>query len=471
MSSFFSHKKILKNFFAFSVSIVIRMGEQFFLVPLFLHCWGIDRYGEWLTLTAIPSCLFLANLGFGNVIQNSFVVAYCSNDNKEEAAKIAKSGLAILSTLIALLCLGVFAVLSWMWKVGLFNHLRFSATDVWITLVLLISARIIDFLAPYSCGLFFAAEKAAFYVNIGSFFQIIRLVAIAVVIYYSGDIVLLGVVNLGISLFIQPLYITIGFIWLKFNPWKYSAWLGMKDILIMLKKGMAYFAEQISQAFGNQLLTLAIRIAIGPAAVAIFNTTRTYSRLGTQFNSLLKQAIFPELQQLLCKKRSQSARVLFNVMVVSSTLSTAAIGFLLYVFSSFIFRIWVKNHIPLNRLLLGMLLTSIVFNALWCSGVSIFAAVNKPERYGIVYSILSVLLCLSSYFSALWFGLPGVAGSVILFEMAMFIGVAPGILKILQINFHSWMRTMFPDCKTGILSLLDFIRLNLPKRFQSIINR
>ena len=42
------------------VQILIRLGE----VPLLLHFWGTQLYGEWLMLTAIPAYLAIADGGF-----------------------------------------------------------------------------------------------------------------------------------------------------------------------------------------------------------------------------------------------------------------------------------------------------------------------------------------------------------------------------------------------------------------------
>jgi len=42
---------------------VVAALSPIFLVPLFLRAWGVDKYGHWVTLTAVVSGLSLVDLG------------------------------------------------------------------------------------------------------------------------------------------------------------------------------------------------------------------------------------------------------------------------------------------------------------------------------------------------------------------------------------------------------------------------
>ena len=69
-------KRLLKNGLASVFQKGVRVLEQLFLVPFFITAWGAAYYGEWLTLTIIPSVIAFSDLGFGTASANSFVLSY-----------------------------------------------------------------------------------------------------------------------------------------------------------------------------------------------------------------------------------------------------------------------------------------------------------------------------------------------------------------------------------------------------------
>ena len=89
-------KGIISNGLANVVQKIVRIADQLLLVPFFLTHWGAAMYGEWLTLTIIPSVLAFSDLGFGSAVSNSFVLAYAAGD-KQKAADLRKSGFWIIS--------------------------------------------------------------------------------------------------------------------------------------------------------------------------------------------------------------------------------------------------------------------------------------------------------------------------------------------------------------------------------------
>ena len=91
--------RILSNGLASILQKVVRVVEQLFLVPFFITAWGAAYYGEWLTLTIIPSVMAFSNLGFGSAAGNSFVLSYAAGD-KQKSADISKTGFYIITIMV-----------------------------------------------------------------------------------------------------------------------------------------------------------------------------------------------------------------------------------------------------------------------------------------------------------------------------------------------------------------------------------
>ena len=56
-------KGIINNGLANITQKIIRILDQLLLVPFFLTTWGVEYYGEWLTLSIVPSILAFSDLG------------------------------------------------------------------------------------------------------------------------------------------------------------------------------------------------------------------------------------------------------------------------------------------------------------------------------------------------------------------------------------------------------------------------
>ena len=120
-------KGIIGNGLAQIVLKVIRILDQLLLVPFFLTAWGAEYYGEWITLSIIPTILAYSNLGFGTAASNSFVLAYTAG-NKQKAANLNKSGiLVILGSIIV----GGVLTIAILWGGKYFNLFEKSLIPSW----------------------------------------------------------------------------------------------------------------------------------------------------------------------------------------------------------------------------------------------------------------------------------------------------------------------------------------------------
>lgn len=160
-------KGFISNGLANIVQKLIRIADQLLLVPFFLTHWGAAYYGEWLTLTIIPSVLAFSDLGFGSAVSNSFVLAYAAGD-RQRAANLRKAGFWIISfsVLLGFLLSGVAMFVAS--EMNLFNKSLIEATDAALAVVIMITARLLGFYCQLVEGFFRGARKAALGSFIGS---------------------------------------------------------------------------------------------------------------------------------------------------------------------------------------------------------------------------------------------------------------------------------------------------------------
>ena len=73
-------RRFLKNFTATSLGTLITICGQLFCIPLFLHVWSKQLYGEWLVLTAVPSLVQSLEGGLGVLAANRMTLASAAKD-------------------------------------------------------------------------------------------------------------------------------------------------------------------------------------------------------------------------------------------------------------------------------------------------------------------------------------------------------------------------------------------------------
>ena len=69
-----SKKRLLWNFLSNWVSRLSSTNIQLVGVPVFLHFWSVPLYGNWITVTSIPSYLSFSSVGFGCAPERSHTV-------------------------------------------------------------------------------------------------------------------------------------------------------------------------------------------------------------------------------------------------------------------------------------------------------------------------------------------------------------------------------------------------------------
>ena len=158
-------KRLLSNGIASIFQKVVRVLEQLFLVPFFITAWGAAYYGEWLTLTIIPSVMAFSNLGFGSAAGNSFVLTYTSGD-KQKAANINKTGLYIITIMILVgiaISSIVIVVLNYF---NVFDKSLIDGKEAIIAVSIMILSQLLMFYLQLFESYYRAAQRAALSINL-----------------------------------------------------------------------------------------------------------------------------------------------------------------------------------------------------------------------------------------------------------------------------------------------------------------
>jgi O-antigen/teichoic acid export membrane protein len=436
-------KRLLNNGLASILQKGVRVLEQLFLVPFFISAWGAAYYGEWLTLTIIPSVIAFSNLGFGTAAANSFVLSYAA-DKKQEAANTSKTGMYIISIMISIAMLISIITIIILNHFNVFEKSLINKQDAIIAVSILILACLLNFYNQLIESYYRAAQKAALSINLLTIKAASNLGA--------GLLVLLlgyGVVEFAVS---QLVVIILFNIFYYFKGKKvldlFKTFKGRKDKKILkdiTQKGLGYLMSPIWQSIYFQGTTFVVRIVLGPEAVAIFNTVRTLSRSVNQLLNIISSSIFPELQYEIGQGNNEKAKKIYRFSIVSSFV-IAFFGFLfLMFFGLWFYKLWTNNELIVPPLMWYIFVTSILFNAFWWSSEPVFRAKNEPYKFAFTGVIVAIVSVIFTYIFSKYLGLTGAALGALLLDILMAIIILPLSAKMLNMTVKSIFTNAYAD--------------------------
>lgn len=436
-------KRIFSNGLASILQKGIRVLEQLFLVPFFITAWGAAYYGEWLTLTIIPTVIAFSDLGFGTASANSFVLSYAAG-KKQKAADISKTGMRIITIMVIsamVLSTLVIAVLNYF---EVFDKTLIDKHDAIIAVIILIFARLLNFYTQLIESYYRSAQKAALSINLLTIKAGLNLLGGLIVLLAGYGVIEFALSQLIVILFFNIYYLKKG----KKILNVFSTYTGNYDVKLkkeIVNKGLSYLMSPVWQMIYFQGTTFVVRIVLGPEAVAIFNTVRTLSRSLNQIFFMIKGTVYPELQFEVGQENWKTARKVFRVALVGVFLMSF-IGFLfLLIFGRWFYNVWTQNQLEISNTMWYIFISGMLFNAVWWTAEMVFGIVNEPKKIalnGIITSIISVAL---TYILANQFNLIGAAIGAVSLDIILFIWVLPNSCKIMGTNLTDLLKYGFKD--------------------------
>lgn len=441
-------KGFISNGLANVVQKLIKIADQLLLVPFFLTQWGPAYYGEWLTLSIIPSVLAYSDLGFGSAVSNSFVLSYASGD-KQRAANLRKTGFWIISSSVALGCILTFLVMVFADCFGLFGKTLIPAEDATLAVLFMITAQLIGFYHQLIEGFYRSVRRAALGSLIGSGSSLLKIVIGFCILMAGYGVVGYAFTLLVVSILFLICYSILGCKMIDLNG--YQGKVLMSDIKDITKKGMGYLMTPVWQSVFFQGTTFAVRIALGAEAVAIFNTVRTVCRSVNQVFSIINASIFPDLQYEYGKGNIKLVQKYFRVAVLMSMLIGFAGTFVLILVGLDIYRWWTDNLLEVPMAVWNVFMIGVFVNAVWWTSVVTYRMTNQPYHFAIASTITAFVSVGITCVLSKSYGIIGAAIGCTAFEVIMAIYVLPDSCKLIGMRVGD----LFSNVRMDALAMIN----------------
>jgi O-antigen/teichoic acid export membrane protein len=425
---------------ATSLGPLVTLATQLVSVPIFLHFWGAEKYGEWLMIYAIPAYLAMSDMGFGTVAGNDMTMRVARGDISGALSTFQSTWrlVTLISLALAAVLLPIISVI----PIGRVLHLSAIALpEAHFALLILV----IDSLACLQTSLPVSGFKAAGLNHMAALgINIIRIIEgisiLTAVALGRGPVFIAATLLIVRALGNLALAVTAT----SFIPWLHfgftqASWSSVRELF---RPAIAFMAFPASNAISLQGALLAIGIVLGPVYVAMFAPLRTVSRAAVQATEIFKLSFWPELSAAYGAGNFELARKLHRLACQLAILFNGCILLVLLVMGPKLLRIWTHGKIPIDVPTFYLLLAGVTLTSLWNTSSAVPIAANRHTRIAIeqLVSVIASLVC--AIVLIRFMGLAGCALGLLVAEIYMVLAVVPASNRLLGDNLPAYTKSL-----------------------------
>lgn len=373
-----TNKRILQGLGANAYGQLAVIAVQLAGVPILLHAWGAQLYGEWLILSAIPAYLSLTDLGFSQSAANDMTARVARGDLAGTLAvfqslTVLVYSAAVLGLLLVTLLLWLLPTQGWL-HAGVLSPngarwvLWFLAVEVLVKLADGVNHA--GFRSHGDYALHVACNYSTLLLQFGAVWGLAIAGYGPVAAAASFAVIRIAVTPiLAIVLLMRHCDLRVGL-----------THASRKELGALVKPATANILIPLSMAVNTQGMVLVVAATLGSIAVVTFSTLRTLSRLVLQLGFQTAHSFEPELAAAWGRHNQASLKQLYlNALRLSFWVTFPAVLFLL-VLGPWILRVWTHNQVVMDPWLFRWLLLSALAGTVWYGGLTLLKAANQHFR-------------------------------------------------------------------------------------------
>jgi O-antigen/teichoic acid export membrane protein len=421
--------RIARGFAANIGGMGVTVVVQLVSVPVLLSAWGIPTYGEWLVLSAVPTYIALSDLSLSSVAGNSMVMLV-GQERRADAVTLGRrlwSIVTVMTGIAVAIAIAIALVFGGAFGSG-------AALPVAEAQVVLVS-------------LFLQVAVGNQYAVLDAWFRAAGRYPLSTVLRQIGRILEFGALIGAVILGARPsnaavaflIASTVGFAiswvvlrrsvpWSSFRPERPH----LQTFREFLLPGLAYMAFPIGNAMSVQGMTLVISSTLGGAALVVFSTTRTVTRVALQMIGAINNSIWSELSRSVGAGHLAEARSILLRSVQLALVASLGLVLGLLVFGGMIIRWWTHGLVDPPGQLLFLLLLVIIANSTWYTLSAVLGATNRLQRLAIVYLASTIIALVGAAVLGAAFGLIGPAIALLAIDAGMVAYVLPASLRMVD---------------------------------------
>lgn len=363
------------------------------MVPLFISLWGIEKYADWIIITALSSFFTMTNLGLNQATNNEFVIRYQNKEYDKCNKLLSNSSVFILMVGLFIVLILYFIDFIWGFK-HILNVSIFNANETTATFLFLLVNIFLKMYGGIYAGIYRVTSKAHLNSLIDNITRIFELVILLTGIILGFNIIII------ICCFNIPALISIGLRHYQANKWftidvfKFSNF-DWTILSTLIKPSLAFMLIPLGLAISNQGIVFLVKAYLGASVLVSFSTTRTLINFIKTGTTLISSSIYPEISNAYAKKDAYLVNKIYNKSYMISFLMLGILLVFFLIFGKSIFLFWTKNAVEFYSSLFYGLLVAVIISSLWNIPSTILTSTNNHNAFSVFFIMAQGLaICL-----------------------------------------------------------------------------
>lgn len=426
-------RRLLQGMGATALGPLITAATQLGAVPILLSAWGAAKYGDWLLLSAVPTYLALSDIGFSDASASDMTLRAAAGDRKGALRTFQSAWmlLTIVSAVVGALCAVAVWWMPWREWLNLTTVTDRQSSAILTVLIAWVAVgqqtRVLE--GGFRCDGQFAT--GAFWGNILRLCEAVVVTGAAVMTDSLPATASAGLaVRLAGSLGYWSLlrarapWLTLGI--------RQARW---QTVRKLITPAIGFMALPAAQAISLQGFTVLIGICAGPAAVVVFSTLRTMTRVNFQFLTAIARALWPEFSAAFGAGNLSLARSLHRSACKAAIWVSLVGGLALCFAGPAVYRAWIGTAVGFDPTCFYVLVAAISAHSLWFISAVAPMSANSHQRIALMYlgSALASLALASMLIPV--FGLTGAAIALLFADAGLCWFVLRAALRQVQDTF------------------------------------
>ncbi|MGB6307484.1 MAG: hypothetical protein WBF89_06785 [Steroidobacteraceae bacterium] len=398
---------------------MITVLTQLATVPIFLHRWSADTYGQWIAISAVPVYLTIADVGILTAAGN-LMSMHNARGEHEQLQAVFKAGLGVVLIVVPAAS-ALSGLLLYFFTFGMSVDQRSALFALTLASLLTVAS-----------GLFDAAYR-----SFGKYPKVTFLLSTARVVEWSGMLAGLFaggtltstaigyLAGRGMSFTANYCFSRHDIPQIKWNLRGVDRRLAAR----LSKSGAGFISITLGSLLTLQGMVVLVGAELGGTAVAVFSTTRTLTRLLAQLAVLSGKSMSPEISALYGAGRHAVADRLTKQMtrLVMSVILAGAV--VLALIAPTVMVIWSHGKIPFDRPVFFLLLAAALATSYWQVQAVRLTATNQHQLFAGLFILTSVFALVLTYLGMPRFGVNSAAAGTLLADLLM-IGATFAALRL-----------------------------------------
>lgn len=407
-------RRIYQGLGANAFGQIITIAIQLISVPILISIWGIEKYGEWIVISAIPAYLAFSDLGLTSASANKVAILF-ERERFGVSQRIYQTCF-VLVTLLSVIITCLIAILGTAFNfveilnIKNFTHPTFLYLSIGLIVHVVLAMQTNVYLIPFRAVK--KTPKSTFILNTT---RLLEWSAALTAVTYSQS-----AEALVLTLIVTRLIANILIFAISTNITPHLNVLGggvdKKAARVLIRPALASMAFPIGLALTIQGATILISIFVGGAGVALFSIYRTLTRLVIQAVTVINQSIWPELSYAYAKNNNILIKEIINRTGKISLYGCTIFILAIYLCSDFLIRLWIGPDVIQDKVLLILMLAATLLHVLWQRFWVFLMATNNHLEFSKIFLMITFFTFIIHSFLASSFGLYGSAASLIICE-------------------------------------------------------